>query len=181
FNANAVPVDGNVERVVARLHAVDKALPAAKTDIRRLAQEFASQQRSGDFAQGLMDLGATICTPKKPACALCPWSDACAARARGDPERFPVKAPRREGRRRRGAAFVVLRADGFVLVRSRPPKGLLGGMTEVPTTAWTHDFDDATAIEEAPKLSGARWRRLPGVVMHVFTHLTITLIVYVIL
>src|SRR5499426_2468049 len=114
FDANAVPVDGNVERVVARLYAVDKALPAAKPDIQKLAQGLASQERSGDFAQGLMDLGATICTPKKPACALCPWNDACAARRRGDPETFPVKAPKAEGRLRRGAAFVVVRSDGFV-------------------------------------------------------------------
>jgi len=179
FDANAVPVDGNVERVVARLHAIDKALPAAKPDIQRLAQGLASQERSGDFAQGLMDLGATICTPKKPACALCPWSDACAARVRGDPETFPIKTPKPEGRRRRGAAFVILRADRCMLVRSRPPKGLLGGMTEVPTTAWTHDFDDANALDEAPKLARACWRRIPGVVTHVFTHFPLDLVVYI--
>jgi A/G-specific adenine glycosylase len=179
FDANAVPVDGNVERVVARLYAVDKALPAGKPDIQRLAQRLASQDRSGDFAQGLMDLGATICTPKKPACVLCPWIDACAARARGDPETFPIKAPKREGRHRHGAAFVILRADGCVLVRSRPPKGLLGGMTEVPTTAWTHDFDNARALDEAPKLARARWRRIPGVVTHVFTHFPLDLAVYI--
>jgi A/G-specific adenine glycosylase len=178
FDAHAVAVDGNVERVVARLYALDKALPAAKPDIHELAQGLAPAERSGDFAQAVMDLGATICTPKKPACVLCPWVDACAARKRGDPERFPVKAPKREGRRRRGAAFVVLRADGFVLVRSRPPKGLLGGMTEVPTTAWTHDFDDGRALEEAPRLSRARWRRIPGVVTHVFTHFPLDLVVY---
>ena len=179
FDANAVPVDGNVERVVARLYSVGKALPAAKPDIQRLAQGLAAQQRSGDFAQGLMDLGATICTPKKPACALCPWSDACAARVRGDPETFPIKTPKPEGRRRRGAAFVILRADRCMLVRSRPPKGLLGGMTEVPTTAWTHDFDEANALDEAPKLARARWRRIPGVVTHVFTHFPLDLVVYV--
>jgi len=179
FDANAVPVDGNVERVVARLYAVDKALPAAKPDIQKLAQGLASQERSGDFAQGLMDLGATICTPKKPACALCPWNGACAARLRGDPETFPIKTPKPEGRRRRGAAFVILRADGCVLVRSRPPKGLLGGMTEVPTTAWMHDFDDANALDEAPKVARTRWRRIPGVVTHVFTHFPLDLIVYV--
>jgi A/G-specific adenine glycosylase len=179
FDANAVPVDGNVERVVARLHAVDKALPMAKPDIQKLAQGLASQSRSGDFAQALMDLGATICTPKRPACALCPWNDACAARVRGDPETFPVKTPKPVGRRRRGAAFVILRADGFVLVRSRPPKGLLGGMTEVPTTAWTHEFDDARALDEAPKLARTRWRRVPGVVTHVFTHFPLDLVVYV--
>jgi A/G-specific adenine glycosylase len=179
FDANGVPVDGNVERVVARLYAVDKALPAAKRDIQKLAQELASQERGGDFAQALMDLGATICTPKKPACALCPWSNFCAARARGDPEKFPIKTPKREGRRRRGAAFVVLRADGCVLVRSRPPKGLLGGMTEVPTTAWVHDFDESSALDEAPKLARTRWRRTPGVVTHVFTHFPLDLIVYI--
>lgn len=178
FDARAVPVDGNVERVVARLYAVDKALPAAKPDIQRFAQELAPPERSGDFAQALMDLGATICTPKKPACALCPWMEGCAARQRRDPERFPVKTPKRERLRRRGAAFVVLRVDGFVLVRSRPPTGLLGGMTEVPTTAWTHDFDQARALDEAPRLSRARWRRIPGVVTHVFTHFPLDLVVY---
>jgi A/G-specific adenine glycosylase len=179
FGANAVPVDGNVERVVVRLYAIDKALPAAKPDIQRLAQTLASQERGGDFAQGLMDLGATICTPKRPACALCPWSDCCAARARGDPETFPIKTPKREGRRRRGAAFVILRADGCVLVRSRPPKGLLAGMTEVPNTVWAHDFDDANALDAAPQLAHARWRRISGVVTHVFTHFPLDLVVYV--
>ncbi|HKF97523.1 MAG TPA: A/G-specific adenine glycosylase [Steroidobacteraceae bacterium] len=178
FDASVVPVDGNVERVVARLHALDKALPAAKPDIHKLAQALAPAERSGDFAQALMELGATLCTPKKPACALCPWSDVCVARERGDPERFPVKARKREALKRRGAAFVVLRADGFVLVRSRPPKGLLGGMTEVPTTAWTHDFDDTCALAEAPRLSRAHWRRIPGVVTHVFTHFPLELVVY---
>ncbi len=178
FDARAVPVDGNVERVVARLYAIDKPLPAAKPDIHRLAQGLASPARAGDFAQALMDLGATICTPKKPACALCPWRDDCAARKHGDPERFPIKAPKREGRLRRGAAFVVVRADRCVLVRSRAPKGLLGGMTEVPTTTWTHDFDDARALDEAPRLPRAHWRRIPGVVTHVFTHFPLELVVH---
>src|SRR5262249_60030735 len=91
-------------------------------------------QRTGDFAQAVMDLGATICTPKKPACALCPWMGACAARRRGDPDTFPLKAPKKEGRLRRGAAIVVVRSDGFVLARSRPPTGLLVGLNEVPAT-----------------------------------------------
>ena len=134
FDAPASPVDGNIERVIARLYAVEDALPAAKPAIRACAAALTPQRRAGDFAQAMMDLGATICTPKKPACALCPWIDACAARARGDPETFPRKAPKAEGKLRRGAAFVVVRADGFVLVRTRPAKGLLGGMTEVPTT-----------------------------------------------
>jgi A/G-specific adenine glycosylase len=179
FDAGAVPVDGNVERVVTRLFAVEQELPAAKPEIQRLAHSLMPDARTGDFAQALMDLGATICTPVKPACALCPWMADCAARLRGDPQTFPRKAPKREGKLRRGAAFVVVRADGCVLLRSRPPKGLLGGMTEVPTTAWSHDFDDTQATQEAPRLSRAtpKWKRLPGVVTHVFTHFPLELVV----
>src|SRR5438128_6018878 len=177
FDAPAAAVDGNVERVVARLYAIAAELPAAKAEIRRLTARLVPAERAGDFAQALMDLGATICTPKKPACALCPWMGACAARRRGDPETFPLKAPKKEGRLRRGAAFVVLRADGLVLLRSRPTKGLLGGMAEVPTTEWTHDFDQRNALAAAPRLSRARpkWRRIPGVVTHVFTHFPLEL------
>ena len=93
FDAPAAAVDGNVERVVARLYAVAAELPAAKSEIRRLTERLVPSQRAGDFAQAVMDLGATICTPKKPACAVCPWMGACAARRRGDPEAFPLKAP----------------------------------------------------------------------------------------
>jgi A/G-specific adenine glycosylase len=181
FDAPAAAVDGNVERVVTRLFAVEQELPTAKPEIRRLAEQLVPTARAGDFAQAMMDLGATICTPKTPACALCPWSDACAARRRGDAERFPVKAPKKEGRLRRGAAFVAVRADGCVLVRTRPPKGLLGGMTEVPTTQWAHDFDVSGALAHAPSFGRTtpKWRRLPGVVTHVFTHFPLELVVYV--
>ena len=185
FDVRAAAVDGNVERVVARLFAVEQELPGAKSLIRGLTENLVPDTRAGDFAQALMDLGATICTPKKPACALCPWLTPCAARRRGNPESFPVKAPKREGRRRRGAAFVVWRADDFVLVRSRPPKGLLGGMTEVPTTGWTHDFDEGSALADAPRFISPlakgrqeKWRRIPGAVTHVFTHFRLELIVY---
>ena len=106
FDAPAVPVDGNVERVVTRLFAVEEELPAAKPEIKRLAASLLPARRAGDFAQALMDLGATICSPKRPACALCPWNESCLAFARGDQETFPRKAPKREGRLRRGAAFV---------------------------------------------------------------------------
>ena len=180
FEARTVPVDGNVERVVARLFAVEQELSSAKPRIWSLAQELAPPRRHGDFAQALMDLGATICSPKRPNCVLCPWRSACAARQRADPERFPVKARRRGGGLRRGAAFVVLRADGYALVRSRPPGGLLGGMTEVPTTDWTPDFVEDHALAEAPRLPGTRlkWRRTTGVVRHVFTHFPLELIVF---
>jgi len=183
FDAPASPVDGNIERVVARLFAVATPLPAAKPELRRLARTLAPQRRAGDFAQAMMDLGATICTPKNPACALCPWNDACATYARGDAQSFPRRIPKREGALRRGAAFVARRSDGYVLLCTRPPKGLLGGMTEVPTTAWSKDFEDSEALAAAPRFGSARqkirWRRIPGVVRHVFTHFPLELSVYV--
>jgi A/G-specific adenine glycosylase len=180
FDAPATPVDGNVERVVARLHAVESALPAAKPKIVRLARALTPARRTGDFAQALMDLGATVCTPKNPACALCPWNDGCAARRRGAAESFPRRAPKRDGALRRGAAFVACRADGFVLVRTRPSQGLLGGMTEVPTSAWSSDFDESAALKSAPRFSSpVSWRKLPGVVRHVFTHFPLELVVCV--
>ena len=178
FDAPAAAVDGNVERVVARLFAIEEELPAAKAEVRRLTRALLPAERAGDFAQALMDLGATICTPKAPACALCPWLRACAARRRGDPQTFPVKAPKKQGQLRRGAAFVLLRGDGFVLLRTRPPTGLLGGMSEVPTTRWTPEFDGGTEL--APRLRGTqpKWRRIAGVVTHVFTHFPLELVVY---
>ncbi|CAL8968589.1 Adenine DNA glycosylase [Rhodoplanes serenus] len=181
FDAPVVPVDGNVERVMTRLHAVAEALPAAKPRVKALAAALMPAPRPGDVAQALMDLGATICTPKAPACVLCPWAEPCAARRRGDPETFPRKAPKREGTLRRGAAFVAVRADGAVLARSRPPSGLLGGMTEVPTTDWSADFQTRTARDHAPMLGlgPSDWRRVPGVVTHVFTHFPLELVVLV--
>jgi A/G-specific adenine glycosylase len=179
FDARATPVDGNIERVIARLFAVEDELTDAKPEIRRLAATLTPARRAGDFAQGMMDLGATLCTPKKPACVLCPWTQACAARVRGDAETFPRKAAKREGRLRRGAAYVVVRAGGQLLVRTRPAKGLLGGMTEVPTSAWTHDFAADAPLAEAPNVARARWERVPGVVTHVFTHFPLELAVHV--
>ena len=179
FDAPAVPVDGNVERVVSRLFAVAEVLPAAKPRIKALAASLLPPQRAGDFAQALMDLGATICTPKKPACVLCPWREACVARARGEQETYPRKAPKREGKLRRGAAFVALRADGSILLRTRGDKGLLAKMTEVPGSDWSHDFDVADALDAAPALRGQpRWRRLAGTVNHVFTHFPLQLTVF---
>jgi A/G-specific adenine glycosylase len=136
------------------------------------------KSRSGDSAQALMDLGASICTPRKPACALCPLSDDCVSRARGDQETFPRKAPKKTGALRRGAAFVVTRGDEM-LVRTRPPKGLLGGMVEVPNSSWLAAQDDNAALQQAPVLNGvAPWRRKTGVVTHVFTHFPLELVVY---
>ena len=125
-----------------------------------------------------MDLGSSICTPKKPACALCPLNEDCAARARGDQETFPRKAPKKTGTLRRGAAFVVTRGDEL-LVRTRPEKGLLGGMTEVPGSEWLAGQDDKAALKQAPALKGVtRWHRKVGVVTHVFTHFPLELVIY---
>ncbi len=181
FDAPATPVDGNIERVIARLYAIDAPLPGAKQEISRLARGLTPPRRAGDFAQAMMDLGATVCMPKRPACALCPWNESCTAYARGDAETFPHRVPKREGQLRRGAAFVVRRADGFVLVRTRPAKGLLGGMTEVPTTDWTKDFDESAVRKSAPRFApktSPKWRRIAGTVRHVFTHFPLELAVY---
>jgi A/G-specific adenine glycosylase len=185
FGRRTMPVDGNIERVVSRLFAVEEPLPQAKPLIGQLAATLLGdsragdeESRAGDSAQALMDLGSSICTPKKPACALCPFNDDCAARRRGDQESFPRKAPKKTGALRRGAAFVVTRGDELLL-RSRPEKGLLGGMTEVPVSDWLATQDDKAALKQAPALKMvARWHRKAGVVTHVFTHFPLELVVY---
>jgi A/G-specific adenine glycosylase len=185
FGRRTMPVDGNIERVVSRLFAVDEPLPQAKPLIQKLATTLLGEgragdeeSRAGDSAQALMDLGASICTPKKPACVLCPLNDGCAARARGDQETFPRKAQKKSGELRRGAAFVVRRGDE-ILVRTRPENGLLGGMTEVPGSPWLAAQGDEAARKQAPRLKGvARWHRKAGVVNHVFTHFPLQLVVY---
>jgi A/G-specific adenine glycosylase len=185
FGRRTMPVDGNIERVVSRLFAVEDPLPQAKPLIQRLATTLLGpaiagdeESRAGDSAQALMDLGSSICTPKKPACALCPLNEDCLSRVRGDQESFPRKAPKKNGALRRGAAFVVTRGDEL-LVRTRPEKGLLGGMTEVPTSDWLAKQDDKTALKQAPALKGVtRWHRKVGAVTHVFTHFPLELVVY---
>jgi A/G-specific adenine glycosylase len=161
------------------LFAIEEALPAAKPTIKQFAARLLPPSRAGDFAQAMMDLGATICSPKRPACALCPWNGQCAASRRGDQEIFPRKTPKREGKLRRGAAFVALRDGVEVMLRRRPEKGLLASMMEVPGSAWSHDFDGTLALHSAPELARARWRRLPGAVRHVFTHFPLELSVFV--
>ncbi len=178
FDRRTMPVDGNIERVVSRLFAIEETLPQAKPRIQEFAATLLGPARAGDSAQALMDLGASICSPKKPACALCPFAEDCIARARGDQETFPHKAPKKTGALRRGAAFVVTRGDEL-LVRSRPEKGLLGGMTEVPGSDWLTAQQDDAALAQAPRLAGvSRWHRKAGVVTHVFTHFPLELVVY---
>lgn len=175
FEERAAPVDGNWERVVSRLFACAEPLPKAKPRLRALAETLLPDARYGDFAQAMMDLGATICTPRKPACALCPWDDACAARAQGEPERYPVKLAKLARPTRRGVAFLAVRADGAVLARSRPMEGLLGGMTEVPSTPWEQTLP-ADPAPHAP--FEAAWMALNAPVTHVFSHFALELTVW---
>jgi len=177
FDRHAAVVDGNVERVLTRLFRIETPLPDAKPEVRARMGELTPEQRPGDFAQAVMDLGATICTPKRPACALCPWRQLCAVQSSDLAETLPRKAPKKQKPTRFGAAFVAVDpASGAVLLRRRPPKGLLGGMTEVPGSEWTEDFDTGTALEHAP--FPADWRKLTGEVKHTFTHFHLRLAVY---
>ena len=168
-------VDGNVERVMSRLFAVETPLPEAKPQLKALAETLVRDDRPGDWAQALMDLGATICRPKAPLCERCPVSDACAARATGAPKTYPRKARKADLPRRHGVAYLLTRGDEVALVR-RPPKGLLGGMLALPTSEWrSTPFDLEDALSAAPV--EAAWRAA-GEIEHVFTHFSLTLSVY---
>jgi A/G-specific adenine glycosylase len=181
FAIPAVPMDGNVERVVARLFAVTEQLPAAKATLRRLADRLGADPdaaaRPGDFAQALFDLGATICTPAGPACGLCPWLAECAARRAGNPADLPRRAPKKPRPQRWGVHFWLQDAAGNVLLRRRPESGLLGGMAELPGTAWRDaPWDGAEALRHAPM--PATWQPA-GQVRHGFTHFALTIDLFV--
>ena len=177
FDRPEAAVDGNVERVMARLHAVEVALPAAKPALRELARRLVPDARPGDFAQALMDLGATICTPRAPHCLVCPWSGVCEARARGLAEALPRKLAKRARPVRHGVAFFLMDREGAILLRRRPEKGLLGGMMEVPSTGWAEKAPSARAAAAAAP-APATWRVLPGTVHHGFTHFELKLTVW---
>ena len=174
FNVPAVVVDGNVERVVTRLAAVSAPLPQAKAAVRAFLERDRPATRPGDFAQAMMDLGATICLPRRPRCLLCPIAGSCKARSQGNPERYPVRPAKTSKPTRRGAAFVA-RQDGAILLRTRPEKGLLAAMSEPPTSAWSARTDGDVSTAAAP--FAAEWR-LAGQISHVFTHFRLELQVY---
>jgi A/G-specific adenine glycosylase len=174
FDRPANVVDGNVERVMARLHAVETPLPAAKPRLRELAARLVPQQRPGDHAQALMDLGATICTPRAPDCLLCPLQSFCEGFRQGIAETLPRRAPKPARPVRHGTAFWLERSDGAILLRRRPERGLLGGMIEVPSTPWRErPWTSAEAAAEAPVRLA--WRELPDAVEHTFTHFHLVL------
>lgn len=170
FGRPANVVDGNVERVVARLFAIETALPAAKPELRRLAGTLVDEDRPGDWAQALMDLGATVCRPGKPLCERCPLRAWCAGFRSGAPERYPVKAVKAARPHRTGVAWVLRDPAGRVGLAQRPEKGLLGGMLGLPTSDW-----DGSAASSAPP-TATEWREA-GAVEHVFTHFSLTLTV----
>jgi A/G-specific adenine glycosylase len=167
FGKPFAAVDGNVERVLSRLDAIEIPLPQSKPEIKQRAQEIMPAERAGDFVQALMDLGATICTPKSPNCLICPWTDDCAGRRRGIADTLPRKAEKKAVPTRKGNAYLALRHDGAVLLRRREEKGLLGGMMEVPGTL----LEDAAPFE-------ADWKKLRGKVEHTFTHFHLVVTVW---
>lgn len=170
FGSRAVVVDANVERVVARLFAIEEPLPKARKAIRAAADTITPDARAGDFAQAMMDLGSHVCTSRAPRCLLCPLAEACEGRKAGEPERLPVKPPKKAVPERRGTAFWITRGDGAeVWLVTRPGEGMLGGMRALPDDGWTARKDGSG---EGP-LAG-EWRSL-GAVRHGFTHASLTL------
>ena len=173
FDRPAVVMDGNVERVMARLHRVATPLPGAKPALKQHAADHTPDNRPGDYAQAVMDLGATICTPRNPSCDICPLIAACQGFAHGDATAFPVKAPKTAKPTRFGHVFVLRRDDGALLLERRPEKGLLGGMLGFPGSVWSTDAPQP--LPPAP----ADWTALPDPVIHVFTHFRLELTVHV--
>ncbi len=166
FDAPETVVDGNVERVVARLFAETAPLPRARPRFAELAARLTPRARPGDYAQAMMDLGATVCTPRNPDCAACPVQGFCRAQMLGIAADLPAKVPKAAKPERHGIAYVARRADGALLLESRPPRGLLGGMPGWPCTEWLAVND---ALVPAPPLD-ADWKLAPGAVRHTFTH-----------
>jgi A/G-specific adenine glycosylase len=177
FGRVTVPVDGNIERVISRLYVIDEPLPGSKLVIKKFASAAISQNRPGDFAQALMDLGATVCTPRKPRCLICPISQVCDGRNLNSADQFPKKVPKKPKPTRRGVIFWAVGKSGAVLIRRRPETGLLGGMMEFPSTSWDETvWSDKAALKYAP-VKDQSWQRLPGLVRHTFTHFHLELMV----
>ncbi|WP_299285288.1 A/G-specific adenine glycosylase [uncultured Tateyamaria sp.] len=175
FDLRHTVVDGNVERVMARMFDEHTPLPAAKPILTAHAAALTPQKRPGDYAQAVMDLGATICTPKSPACGICPWHDPCIARAKGTAPDLPKKTPKKPKPIRHGTVYLAQRDDGAWLLETRPDKGLLGGMLGWPGSDWV---DVRTPRPTAPPFDAA-WTKLPGDVRHTFTHFHLILDVMV--
>ena len=174
FDLPQAVLDGNVERVMARLYDIHTPLPAAKPELMALAEALTPTKRPGDYAQAVMDLGATICTPKSPACGICPWREPCVARVEGTAPELPKKTPKKPKPVRHGTIYLARRADGAWLLETRPDKGLLGGMLGWPGSDWV---DMAQDIPPAAPPVAVEWKRLEGEVRHTFTHFHLILTV----
>ncbi len=177
FGIPTVPVDGNIERVISRLYAIKEPVSPSKENVRSLAHKIMPPDRPGDFAQAMMDLGATVCRPRSPDCPSCPWQSDCKAAKQGDADTYPVKRPKPPKPTRYGIAFWLENADGEIWLRKRPEKGLLGGMIEVPSTDWREQpwcSEDAT--EQATL--NVEWKELAGEVSHTFTHFHLKITVW---
>ena len=169
FGEKTTPVDGNVLRVIARLYLVREALPKARGQIEIFARRLTPENRCGDFAQAMMELGATICTPRRPRCGDCPLNQECKAFATDQPEKYPVKERRKQKPTRYGVAFWTKSTSGAVLLRRREEKGLLGGMMEFPSTQWRErPWTETESLPGAP--ARTQWQPIPGSVRHTFTH-----------
>jgi A/G-specific adenine glycosylase len=178
FGRRAVVVDGNVERVMARFFAIEAPLPKVKPQLYEKADLLTPAARSGDYAQSVMDLGATICTPRSPKCLLCPLSSGCKGRAIA--ETLPKRLPKGRKPTRRGVVFWLTRPDGAVLLRRRPETGLLGGMMEAPSSPWTEGpAPEGDEVWNHAPVKARKHRRLPDMVRHGFTHFHLELIVYI--
>jgi len=177
FGERITPLDGNIERVVSRLFAIKEALPQSRPRLRELAQGLSPAKRPGDFAQAMMDLGATVCTPKRPSCLMCPLHRQCDAYTLGIAAQLPAKKPKPKRPVRYGIAFFALSETGQVLLRRRPQTGLLARMMEVPSTDWLdHLLEPGEALRVTPVRSD--WWHVPGTVVHTFTHFQLELSVY---
>lgn len=174
FGRPEVPVDGNIERVLSRVFALETPLPAGRRQLERVAARFAATERAGDFAQAVMELGALVCTPQRPACLACPWRSGCEAARRGAPESFPRRLVRAARPERHAIAFLFEQPDGAVLFRRRPLTGLLGGMIELPSTEWLDNPEATAAAVDAAAPGAAAWAPVPGDVRHVFTHMSLS-------
>ena len=178
FGARESVVDGNVLRVMARLHGIQTPLPKANKKLGELAALMVPSRRAGDYAQALMDLGATVCVPRKPGCSACPWKRDGIAFAKGEANLLPKRSAKPVRAIRSGAVFWAQRRDGSVLLRRREAQGLLGGMMEFPGSEWRlgEQAREEDWLAEAP--FRVRWQRLAGEVSHGFTHFRLRLVVY---
>jgi A/G-specific adenine glycosylase len=173
FDEPVAAIDGNVERVISRYYCTEEPLPASKSEIRRYVEPLVPDKRPGDFAQALMDLGATTCTPKSPGCDRCPWGDSCTGRLRGMATALPRKLPKQKIPTRFGHVYWIENGAGDVIIRQRPRNGLLGGMTEFPSSDWT----SGKKAKFKEPFEG-EWKKYPGLVEHTFTHFHLELEVW---